>query len=223
LDGSTVGKNKMSVKQSAIGWYYKKFKKYPNLENPVSYNDKIQWLKIYDQDPDQIICCDKLAVKDWVSHRVPGIVIPNTIDYPAVWKTNNGSGTVEFVNSDDEAEIANKKLVELLNQPAGARKGELAYSLIKPDIVRERRIDNNNVDYKFHCCNGKVKWLQMIWDRHLGKSKTKESIIDVDGNVLPLHMDEKMRHVEQSVFCGNDNFVKLKRVAESLSLFSEMP
>jgi hypothetical protein len=206
----------VSVKQRAIGWYYKKFKKYPDLKNPVSYNDKIQWLKIYDQDPDQVICCDKLAVKEFVAKEYsPEIVIPNTNDFPAVLKANNGSGRIEFVNDPQEEKPALERINSLLRKKHGKNKGEWAYSLIEPGIVRERRIDNNDVDYKFHCCNGEVKWLQMIWDRHSGK--TKESNIDPNGNVMSWHFDEKMRHVEAPPHCGLKSFFEMKQVAEKLS------
>lgn len=205
-----------TVKQQSLNWYYKKFKKYPNIDNPKSYNDKIQWLKIYDQDPLQITCCDKLAVKEFISTEYgPEIVIPNTTDYPAVIKTNNGSGGIEFVNNPQEEIEAMKRINILLKKKHGKNKGEWAYSLINPGVVREKRIDNGDVDYKFHCCNGKVKWLQMIWDRYSGK--TKESNIDPDGKIIPWHFDEKMSHVEELPPCGMDKFFEMKKVAEELS------
>lgn len=204
----------MIVKENAIKWYYKKLKSYPDLKNPLSYNDKIQWLKIYDQDPNHVICCDKLKVKDWVEERVSGIVISNTESYPAVWKTTHDSGGITFVNSADDIKSAEKKLKKRLKKTYGFQKGEWAYSLVKPAIIKEKRINNGDVDYKFHCCNGEVKWLQMIWDRY---TDVKESIMCSNGNVLDLHLDHEMKHTPQKYFCTDQEFKELKRVAEILS------
>lgn len=206
----------MTVRYKETAWHNKKLGYWPDLENPVSYNDKINWLKVFDQDKDQIICCDKLAVKDFVAKEYsPEIIIPNTTDYPAVLKTNNGSGDIEFVSNTQEEKVALERLNIKLKKKHGKNKGEWAYSLIEPNIVREKRINNNDVDYKFHCCNGEVKWLQMIWDRYSGS--TKESNIDPDGNPMTWWFDEKMQHIEVAPHCGLDAFLKMKKVAEILS------
>lgn len=206
----------MGVKEESVNWYRKKLKAEPNLENPVSYNDKIQWLKINDQDPDHVICCDKIQVKDYVAKIVgPEIIIPNTTGYPAVWKANHGSGGIQFVNSKEDEAVALANLQPILKKTYGKNKGEWAYRLITPGIVKERRIDNNDVDYKFHCCNGEVKWLQMIWDRYSGK--TKESNIDPNGKPMTWWFDEKMQHVEVGPHCGLEKFFELKKIAEKLS------
>jgi len=206
----------MGVKEESVNWYRKKLKSEPDLENPVSYNDKIQWLKINDQDPDHVTCCDKILVKDYVSKIVgPELIIPNTTGYPAVWKANHGSGGIQFVNSKEDEAQAYKNLEPILKKTYGKNKGEWAYRLIKPAIIKEKRIDNDDVDYKFHCCNGEVKWLQMIWDRYSGK--TKESNIDPDGNPMTWWFDEKMQHVEVGPHCGLEKFFEMKKIAEKLS------
>ena len=206
----------MTVQSESINWHKKKLKSEPNLVNPVTYNDKINWLKIYDQDPDIVTCCDKILVKEYVANVIGNkYIIPNTTDYPAVWKTNHGSGGIQFVNSKQDEAQAYKNLAPILKKTYGKNKGEWAYRLIKPQIVKERRIDNNDVDYKFHCCNGEVKWLQMIWDRYSGK--TKESNIDPEGNPMSWWFDEKMQHVEVPPHCGLDKFFELKKIAEKLS------
>ena len=204
----------MRLRQHIINWHYKKLKSYPNIEQPISYNDKVQWLKLYDQDKNHIVCCDKSAVKKWVDERVPGITIPWTDSYPAVLKTTHDSGGTAFVNTFDDEKFALKKLKKRLNKTYGFQKGEWAYSLVKPQIIKETRINNNDVEYKFHCCNGEVKWLQMIWDR---SSKVKESIMDPEGKVLDLHLDHEMQHVSQKYFCADKEFNLLKHTAEILS------
>ena len=77
-----------------------------NLENPRSFNEKIMWLKLYYQDPLITKCCDKFAVKDYVTetigegHIVPTIAVwddPKDIDFNTlpeqfVLKVNWSSG-----------------------------------------------------------------------------------------------------------------------------------
>ncbi|MDE0355197.1 MAG: hypothetical protein OXK20_06015 [Deltaproteobacteria bacterium] len=42
----------------------------PDLTNPKGYSDKVNWLKIHDQMPEHIVCCDKLLARDYVAERV---------------------------------------------------------------------------------------------------------------------------------------------------------
>ena len=206
----------MTIRYKETAWHKKKLGYWPDLENPVSYNDKINWLKVFDQDKDQIICCDKLAVKDFVAKEYgPEIIIPNTTDYPEVLKTNNGSGDIEFVNNLQEEKVALERLKFKLKKKHGKNKGEWAYSLIEPKIVREKRIDYADVDYKFHCCNGEVKWLQMIWDRYSGGLKASQ--IDPDGKPMDWKFDALHKHHKTEPKCGLDGFFQMKKVAETLS------
>lgn len=205
----------MSVKNNTLNYYYKIFKHYPDLNNPISFNYKIQWLKLFDQTNDHITCVDKKAVKGWVESRIKGITIPPANTYPEVWKTTHDAGSVQFVNNETDAQKAYRKLNKKLKRSYGFRKGEWAYSFVKPEIIKEKRIDNGDVDYKFHCCNGEVKWLQMIWDRFDGN--IKECIFDSKGHATDLHLDNKLTHSKRDLFCTRDNFFELKRIAELLS------
>ena len=42
----------------------------PELKDPPTYSDKIQWLKLHDQMIEQIICCDKLLARTFVSQTI---------------------------------------------------------------------------------------------------------------------------------------------------------
>lgn len=205
----------MSIKSEALDWYFKKLKKYPDLDNPQTFNEKIQWLKLYDQDIRQIDLCDKKIVKDHVANLVGRkYVIPDTENYPAVWKTNHGSGYVKFVNKKEDEENALKKLNQKLKKPFATWNGEWAYRHIKPCIIKEIRL-SDNTDYKFHCVNGEAKFLQVIWDR--GKGTSKECIFDQDGNLTNLHLYPPHLLVPIELPCGIGNFKKLKSIAEVLS------
>lgn len=76
------------------------------LENPVSIQDKLRWLNIYDADPLKSDCADKLKVKDYtkkitgINLGVPTIAVwdkAEDIDFDKlpdkfVLKCNHGSG-----------------------------------------------------------------------------------------------------------------------------------
>ncbi len=79
-----------------------------DLNNPVSYNQKLQWLKLYDRNPNYIKMVDKIAVKDYVKNIIgEQYIIPtigvwekfDDIDFDSmpnqfVLKCNHDSGSV---------------------------------------------------------------------------------------------------------------------------------
>ena len=50
--------------------YFYHFKKFPNLKNPITYNEKLQWLKLYDRRPEYIKMVDKYEAKKIISDKV---------------------------------------------------------------------------------------------------------------------------------------------------------
>lgn len=204
----------MSIRDKIFNRYYKKFKEFPNLDNPQTFNEKIQWLKIYDQDPLQIVLCDKIEVKKWVAEKIgEKYVIPFYEGIPSVWKTNHDSGGVEFVNSADDEITALTRLSQRLNKKYGVNKGEWAYGFIHPKIFKEKKLDVNT-DYKFHCVDGKVKFMQMVWDRN---KYGKECVFDSNGNVTNLHVESRNINILTDLICTKEEFFEMKKIAEILS------
>jgi hypothetical protein len=80
----------------------------------------------------------------------------------------------------------------------GEEKGEWAYSRVEPCIIVEKHLSPGQIspppDYKLHCVNGKVRFIQYIFDRGHG---TKEIIFDKQWNRLPLHLDWNFKLSEQ--------------------------
>ena len=135
-----------------------------------------------------------------------------------VIKTNHDSGTVILVSSKSHADLIHikNKIAKSLNRNYGWEKGEWAYSYIKPKVFVEEHITPKEntppPDFKFHCVNGKVKWLQYIFDRGL---HTKEVIVDPTGKALPIHFDHNMIHCTE--FSPPNEWEKLVTAAEILS------
>lgn len=187
----------------------------PNMDNPQGYNDKIQWLKLYDQRPEQITACDKWAVRE----TVPKVLrIPAKLGVSRAWserflKCTHDSGSAIAVNADGEEANALAILKPRLARKYGIGKGEWAYNHVPPQLMTEKRLAQNT-DYKVHCVHGEPKWVQVIG----GRPHPWETIFDAQGNVLPLHMDEKMRHSPvASSYPGGIAWRALMNVARGLA------
>jgi hypothetical protein len=180
----------------------------PDLDAPKGYNDLIQWLKLHDQRPEHITCCDKWAVRDWVAQLAgPEVLIParrglSSMPLPLVAKCTHDSGSARFVRTRDDLSIAAVKLSQRLVQTYGAEKGEWAYQFVKPQVIAEELLTGPAVDYKFHCSGGKARWAQVIWGR--GKGKPREAIFEH----CPM----------QAIHPGPHAWEKLTELAEKLAM-----
>lgn len=180
---------------------FKELGEFPNLVNCRDFNDRIQWLKLFDQDEEIVRCSDKILVREYVRERVGEHVLVDLyqvhdhfdeIKFDAlpnafVIKTNHDSGTVILVRDKASLDIsaARRRIESSLRRAYGWANGEWAYSYIQPKILIEEFIDPESstppADYKFYCVDGKVKFCHYIYDRGLD---TKEQTIDIDGNDL---------------------------------------
>jgi hypothetical protein len=195
----------------------------PNLDSPQGYNDKIQWLKLFDQRESQIMACDKVRARELVpeANRIKllyvGKQIPTHLKYPFVIKTSHDSGTCFLIRNHAEFEASFPKLRRSMASYYGIGKGEWSYRYIEPMILCEEYIPEACIDYKFHCVEGKVKWLQVIWDRSSGKPKEFILAPGYEG----IHMDEKMINVkdrDSSPLVIRDEMLReMNDMAESLA------
>ena len=87
-------------------WYFEKTGETLNLDNPRTFNEKIQWLKLYDSTPIKTLLADKYAVRGWIKEKIGAkYLVPllgvwdsfddinfNTLPERFVLKCNHGSG-----------------------------------------------------------------------------------------------------------------------------------
>ena len=171
-------------------------------KQPVDYNDKIKWLLVNDQMPEHVICCDKLLCRAYVANRVGdnslrkiyhvaetvNDIRPELLPDAFVIKANHDSGSVYRVTDRRSWRHAKKKLRKSLkNRFYGLRGAEWAYWYIRPRVFAEEMMVGSIVDYKFHCCDGKICWVQVIYDRD--SSHPREVNVDENNNSLRLHLD----------------------------------
>lgn len=182
--------------------YKKRFGKYPNLETPSSFAEKIQWLKLHWYDELAARCADKYLVREYVTHIIGEEYLNNllgvydsveTIDFqslPEKFVVKGTHGSHFNIICGDKSKIAwNKELAKLkrwskINYYWQNR--EWVYRDLKPRFIVEEYLDDNTgsslTDYKFFCFNGEPKFCQVIQNR--GQNESID-FYDLEWNHLP--------------------------------------
>lgn len=173
-----------------------------HLNPPVTYNEKLQWLKLYNRKPEYSDMVDKVKVRDFVSNRVGNEYLvpilgvwcsPDDIDFDKlpkqfVLKCNHDCGGLIICHDKKNLDIpaAKKKLSNCLKHNFFYQGREWPYKNVKPRIYAEEYIlDDNSMqltDYKVFCFNGVPKIIQVDYDRFEGH---KRQFFDPEWN----HMD----------------------------------
>ncbi|MED4375452.1 ATP-grasp fold amidoligase family protein [Schinkia azotoformans] len=173
-----------------------------DLKNPKSYNEKLQWLKLYDRKPEYTQMVDKYEVRKFISKSIgEEYLIPllgvydsfDEIDFDAlpnqfVLKPNHTSGNVFICR--DKSKINYEDLKKTINKWLNRRyywvHREWPYKNIRPRIICEKyMVDESGVelkDYKFFCFNGEPKSLFVATDRGID---TRFDFFDLEFNHLP--------------------------------------
>ena len=182
-------------------WYYQKTGYMLNLVNPRTYNEKIQWMKLYDATPLKTRLSDKYLVRDWVREKIgEEYLVPllgvwdsfEEIDFDRlpdqfVLKANHGCGWNVIVKdkSQLDREDAKKKFDTWMRMNYAFNGLELQYLNIKPKIIAEQYLENDNddlYDYKVFCFDGKPESVMYLSERKHG---LKMAFFDLDWNKLP--------------------------------------
>ncbi len=165
-----------------------------NLAAPVTFNEKLQWLKLYDRQPWYVTMADKVAVKAYVAEQIgPEYIIPtigvwdspDAIDFDALpqkfaLKCNHNSGLGMYICKDKatmNVPKVRKELAKGLRQNYYLSHREWVYKDIPRKILAEQFLENGETgltDYKIHCFNGKPKFVLVCQDRFSGNGLTED-------------------------------------------------
>lgn len=214
--------------------YRIKMGKQLNLDTPQSYNEKLQWLKLYDRRPEYTMMVDKYAVKEYVKgiigkeHIIPTLGVWerfkdidfNSLPKQFVLKCTHDSGGLVIVTDKSKLNIAKarKKINHCLkhNYYWGLR--EWPYKNMKPRIIAEQfMVDESGTelkDYKFFCFDGEPKALFIATDRSNSNEETKFDFFDMDFNHLPFTNGHPNSTKEIK---RPDGFEEMKQIAAKLS------
>lgn len=190
--------------------YKARMKKVLNLENPQTFNEKLQWLKLYDRKPIYTTMVDKSEVKAYVAERIgEEYIIPtlgvwdsfDEIDFDAlpkrfVLKCTHDSGGLVICKDKARLDLgaARKKIEKSLKRDFFAFGREWPYKDVKPRIIAEQFMEDPVTqelrDYKFFCFDGEVKALFVATERQKPGEEVKFDFFDPDYN----HLDFRQGH-----------------------------
>lgn len=215
-------KNQIRIK------YLFNFGKLPDLNNPTTFNEKLQWLKLYNRNPLYTVMVDKFQVRKYISDKIGDDYLipllgswekPEEIDFESlpskfVLKCNHNSGTGMLICSDKNKiniEKVKDELQKGINEDYYIYSREWPYKNVPRKIICEEYLGDNPNDYKFFCFNEKVEYILVCSDRF---DSIKETFFDRNWNVAPfkrpnIEIDHKIKKPI--------NFNKMIELSEFLS------
>lgn len=176
-----------------------------DLKNPKSFNQKLQWLKLYNHNPAYTQMVDKYAVKEYVANKlgkqyiIPTIGVWNTpeqiewnkLPEQFVLKTTHGGGgggvaICKNINSFDKTK-ALQTLSVSMKSDIYKNLREWPYKGVKKQIIAEELLvpeDGDLKDYKVLCFNGKPKLIEF----HSGRftDSHTQDFYDTDWRKMPI-------------------------------------
>lgn len=189
-----------------IKWsYYLKFHKKLNLDNPQTYNEKMQWLKLNDRREEYTKMVDKYEAKEYVAsiigdeYIIPTLGVYDSFDEinfdelpnQFVLKCTHDSGGISICT--DKKTFDYKKAKKLLSRNLRRNpfwyNREFPYKNIKPRIIAEKyMVDESGwqlKDYKVFCFNGEPQFVEVDYDRYVGH---KLNVYDLNWNYIDFYM-----------------------------------
>lgn len=182
-----------------------------HLDYPQSFNEKIQWLKIYDHKPEYTVMVDKYLAKKYIANIIGNKYIiptlgvwdtPEEIDFEQlpdqfVLKCTHNSGLGMCICKDKSElniEKVKRELYKGLKQKYYYTGREWPYKDVKPRIIAEKYLEDSGrvvpEDYKIYCINGKPKYIVVFHDRFNDKVKPSESVYDTEWNRQKISLDK---------------------------------
>lgn len=186
-----------------------------NLQDPKTYNEKLQWIKLYDKNKWMPKCCDKYAVREYINfmgcneilnnllwHGKKASDIPwDVLPHQFVIKITHGSTfnvIVQDKNAIDKTEISTK-LDKWLKSKFIPCYGEWFYGKVEPRIIVEEFLSDGRrdglLDYKVYCFNGKAKLIAVYSGRD---TELKTNIYSTDWKMYP-DVYFKGKHINEEI------------------------
>lgn len=170
-------------------FYFLQMGKRLDIENPKTFNEKLQWLKLYNRKPEYTKMVDKCAVKEYVASKIgKEYIIPtlgvwespeeinwDTLPKQFVLKTTHGGGGCGVIVCKDKSTFDINKAAKILKKSLRSdiyvNLREWPYKNVhKRIIVDKYMVDESGVelkDYKFFCFNGRVQCYKVDFDRFI--------------------------------------------------------
>lgn len=154
----------------------------PSIDNPITFNEKLQWYKLYYRDPLITLCSDKYRVRDYIKEKIGEKYLINLLGaYNDIAGINFGNlpnkfvlkvnhGAAQNIISTDKKSLNISETLSKLNEWMKPTSNhyyssyEWGYKNIKPKIICEEYLGKVS-DYKIYCFNGDAKLILYATDR----------------------------------------------------------
>ncbi|EOU1888146.1 glycosyl transferase [Clostridium perfringens] len=190
--------------------FFFSMKKRLNLNNPKTFNEKIQWLKLYWQDPRVAKCADKYDLREYVEQcGISEILNPiygvyrnvddinfNELPKKFALKGTHGCGYNLICKNKYELDIekAKETAKKWLKSRYAYTAAEVQYDKMEPKIIIEKFIDGIDgesvIDYKVFCFNGKP-YVTMVCEERGENKRAKYYFYDNEWNIKPYNNESK--------------------------------
>lgn len=211
---------------------------WPDLKDPKTFNEKLQWLKLHDRNPLYTTLVDKYAVRRYIAEKIgEEYLIPlvggpwdraEEIDFDAlpeqfVLKCNHDSGGVVVCRDKSSLDIENTKkfLNRRLSKNFYYANREWPYKDVRPCIIAEKYMEDSHGelrDYKLYCFGGEVKFILITTDRISNVKPTCYNYFDRNYNALPFYNSGPH---SQELPAKPETYNEMLRISVSIS--KEMP
>lgn len=204
-----------------------------NIDNPRTFNEKLQWLKLHDYKPEYSTMVDKYEAKKWVASRIgEEYVIPtlgvwdsfeeiefDKLPKQFVLKCTHDSGGLVICKDKYRLDLkkAKKKIEASLKRNYFVVGREYPYKNVKPRIIAEKYMEDNSSkdlkDYKFFCFGGQAKCFKVDFDRFI---EHHANYYDENGSILYFGEVAYPPKFDANISLPN-NIKLMERLAEQLS------
>lgn len=218
--------------------YYVNFRRDLNLEKPRTFNEKLQWLKLYNRIPEYTKMVDKVEAKKYVAsiigedHIIPTLAVydrAEDIDFDAlpnqfVLKCSHDSGGIVICadKSKLDRKAAIRKMSKGLKRNYFYETREWPYRNVKPRILAEKYMSNDReaglTDYKIHSFNGTPEVILVCKER-FGKDGMTEDFYNVQWE----HLDISRTSHPNASATGDKPIELEKMLRLSKELSKDMP
>lgn len=209
-----------------------------NLDNPQTFNEKLQWLKLNHHKPEYTTMVDKYQAKKYVADRIGAEhIIPllgvweraEDIDFDSlppqfVLKCNHTSGLGLIICKDKERLDRDKAIKELnrgLRDNYFLRNREWPYKNVKRVIIAEEYKEDESgyelKDYKLYCFGGEPRFCQVDFGKSNGTDRTDfyRNLYDTDWQLMPIEYSHP--NDPQTIIAKPSQWEQMKQYARILS------
>ena len=205
-----------------------------NLEDPKTFNEKLQWLKLYDRRPEYTLMVDKYEAKIYAAKLIGDeYIIPtlgvwdhfDEIDFDSlpdrfVLKCTHDCGGLVICKDKSlfDKTAAKKKIETSLKKNYYKTLREWPYKDVKPRIIAEKYMEDSKThdlrDYKFFAFDGVPRAMFIATERQNSSTETRFDFFDMDYQ----HLDFRNGHPNADILPPKpETFEEMKKLAGILS------